>query len=245
MHLQAIERILKQTQANGIDLDEPHLLQATALELLRAPALPPGFEFLAKQKLLPSEILDLMGPAAVKPNMSNPLARFTMLYLGISAAGIRPLGPAAVEAHEDGHVASYVSSFCLVAAGMFHTIIMAATNDNLWQSVYLDGMEPYYNDLAHLPLLEVLGTLYDEVLLWCLCAYYLTVGSLLPHHLTAFRKLLAQFGVAPATTAWWHLRDLMLRYIYHDAMDDRLMWMLDKEEQHAILHGSVAQDEAQ
>lgn len=199
---------------------------------MQASSLPPGLAFLARQRLLPDGILDLIGPTA-NLDMSDARNRSTVIHLGTTTVGIRPQGLAALEAHRDGHVGSYVATCCRVAAGMYHTLLMTLTIEDFWHSAFMDVMEPMYADLAYIPLLDLLGTVYDEVLLWCLCTCYIMVGHLSFHHLQAFHQLLDSFDIARKKDSWRTLRSLMERYVYHHTMDLRLLWLLEIEEENA------------
>lgn len=108
---------------------------------------------------------------------------------------------------------------------------MTFSIDDFWHSAFMDVMEPMYAELAYIPLLELLGTVYDEVLLWCLCTYYIMVGQLSPYHLQAFHKLLDSFDIARKKESWESLRSLMERYVYHHTMDSRLLLILEDEEE--------------
>lgn len=59
------------------------------------------------------------------------------------------------------------------------------------------------------------------------------VGHLGSLHLQAFHKLLKSSDIARKKGSWRTLRSLMERYIYHDAMDLRLLRMLENEEDEA------------
>ena len=194
--------------------------------------LAPGFKFLEEQRLLPSELLMLIRHvSSVRNSDYSFFDRFKRLTM--VATGIKPMGAQAVEAHKHGYFASRVANYCRVATIMCLMISLASTTDDFWNSMLVEGMTPIYEDIATPSLEELLGTVYDEVLLWCLTVYYLTLGHLCPRHQQAFDLLLTRFDVSIEPASWVTIHGLLRRFIYYDVMGSRLHWMIETQAQQA------------
>lgn len=161
--MNALEKLL------GLMKQEKSLPIAVSLSYDQLPLAPlaPGFEFLKAQRLLPPELLTLIRHVSSVQD-GDPSLFDKFQHLTLVATGIKPVGAQALEANQHGHFASRVANYCRVATIMCLTITLASTTDDFWNSMLIEGMRPTYEDIATPPMEELLGTVYDEVLLWCL-----------------------------------------------------------------------------
>ncbi|RMY12096.1 hypothetical protein D0868_02766 [Hortaea werneckii] len=87
-----------------------------------------------------------------------------------------------------------------------------------------------YTDTYSIVAEDMVGTVYDEVLLWCLCIFYAIAGHLVERQAICFRRLLRAFTIPREADSWKKLRSLMQRYLYHPQLDRQLHDIMEIEE---------------
>ncbi|KAI7330484.1 hypothetical protein KC315_g5655 [Hortaea werneckii] len=94
---------------------------------------------------------------------------------------------------------------------MFITLVLAVTDNDHWNQPMLSAIEPTYSDTHGIPVETLVGSVYDEVLLWSLCVFYALAGRLIERQLRCFRRLLHSFTIPPEAKSWLSLQRLMKR----------------------------------
>ncbi|KAK3671338.1 hypothetical protein LTR78_008798 [Recurvomyces mirabilis] len=228
MHLQALRRIVKQSDRPLYDVQVPKKV-AVMPPALDASHLPAGFAMLYTQRLLPAELISRC--AAVASARVGDADMYDKLWrTSLITTGLGPSSDAAAEAFDGGHITAQIAKHVRLASLMCMTFLLISGRQERFHQPLMEGFEPALADTVHLPSDTLTGTIYDDVLLWSLCVFYLAAGRLPVRQLLAFRDLLHKFGIPVKTQSWLQLRDLMRLYLYNSAFDERLQWVMGLEE---------------
>ncbi|KAI7542657.1 hypothetical protein KC331_g7848 [Hortaea werneckii] len=194
--------------------------------------LPDGFGHLRVLALLPRTLLDLIARLTPRhPHEQDDMNEWRRV--SILLAGLRPTSRPAVDALLTGDLGLRVTECVRIATMMFLTLVLAVTNNDHWTQPMLSAIEPTYADTYSLVAEDMVGTVYDEVLLWSLCIFYTIAGHFVERQATCFRRLLRAFMIPLEAESWEKLRSLMYRYLYHPQLDRRLQDIMEIEERKA------------
>ncbi|KAI7218747.1 hypothetical protein KC333_g3398 [Hortaea werneckii] len=233
IHLSALHEMTVEHDArrSSSPLRDSSLVTSPSLPV--AGRLPDGFGHLRVLGLLPRSLLDLI--ARLTPTHSHHAQedmdewRRTSILL----AGLRPTSKPAVDALLSGELGLRVTESVRITTLMFITLVLAVTDNDHWTQPMLSAIEPAYADTYSIVAEDLVGTVYDEVLLWTLCIFYAIAGHLIERQTTCFRRLLGAFMIPPEAKSWEKLRSLMQRYLYHPQLDRRLREIMEIEERKA------------
>lgn len=232
IHLSALQEMTIEHGARGspAPLRDSSLVASPSLPM--AGRLADGFGNLRVLGLLPSTLLDLI--ARLTPtNLYEQEDMNEWRRVSILLAGLTPTGKPAVYALLNGELGVRVTECIRIATMMFLTLVLSVTNNDHWTEPMLSAIEPTYAETYSIVAEDMVGTVYDEVLLWSLCIFYAIAGHFVERQATCFRRLLHAFAIPPEAKSWLKLRSLMQRYLYHPQLDKRLQDIMEIEERKA------------
>ncbi|KAI7498172.1 hypothetical protein KC367_g5271 [Hortaea werneckii] len=232
IHLSALQEM---TTKRGAQRSREPSLDTGLIKFPSLPAaarLPDGFGNLRVLGLLPNSLLDLVSRLGLTDRHEqvdmNEWRRVPILLMALKPAG-RP----AVDAFVNGELGLQVAECVRISAMMFVTLVLAVTDNDDWNQPMLSAIEPTYSDTHGIPVETLVGSVYDEVLLWSLCVFYALAGRLVARQLRCFRRLLRAFMIPPEAKSWPSLQRLMKRYLHHPYFDKPLKEIMEVEEQRA------------
>ena len=138
--------------------------------------MPPGFFFLYDNQLLPpSLIFNVSQLAHIDINEESTLT--SLQWIGMAICGCRPWTSEGVAAMQSKQATVQISKYIRIVGlflAMFFLVAADATRLNCTVATMAlpDGINALLDDTQTLSLDELVGTVYDEVLLWCLAMCY-------------------------------------------------------------------------
>ncbi|KAI7417832.1 hypothetical protein KC332_g2199 [Hortaea werneckii] len=218
IHLSALQEM---TTKRGAQRSREPSLDTGLIKFPSLPAaarLPDGFGNLRVLGLLPNSLLDLISRLGLTDRHEqvdmNERRRVPILLMAL-----KPTGRPAVDAFVNGELGLQVAECVRISAMMFVTLVLAVTDNDDWNQPMLSAIEPTYSDTHGIPVETLVGSVYDEVLLWSLCVFYALAGRLVARQLRCFRRLLRAFMIPPEAKSWPSLQRLMKRYLHHPYFD--------------------------
>ncbi|KAI7285900.1 hypothetical protein KC345_g1488 [Hortaea werneckii] len=232
IHLSALQEMTIEHDAKRSSSPFCDSSLVTSSSLPGAGRLPDGFGHLRVLGLLPSTLLDLIARLTPRhPHEQEDMNEWRRV--SILLAALRPTSKPAVDALLNGDLGLGVTECVRIATMMFMTLVLSVTNNDHWTQPMLSAVEPTYADTYSIVTEDLVGTIYDEVLLWSLCIFYTIAGHFIERQATCFRRLLRTFTIPPEAGSWQKLRSLMRRYLYHPQLDRRLQDVMEIEERKA------------
>ncbi|GAB1744575.1 hypothetical protein NU219Hw_g1977t1 [Hortaea werneckii] len=247
IHLSALQEMTVKGGGGGaLRSSEPPPLDAGRVNFSSLPAaarLPDGFRHLRGLGLLPDSLLDLIArldPTRLLHNDDDKQVNMDeWRRVSILLVALKPTSQTAIHAllHDGDSPGVPVTECVRFSALMFITLVLAVTDNDTWNQPMLSAIEPTYSDTHSIAIETLLGSVYDEVLLWSLCVFYALAGRLIERQLICFRRLLRAFMIPAKANSWRTLQLLMKRYLYHPYFDRRLREMMEIEERRAARDG--------
>ncbi|KAI7239836.1 hypothetical protein KC330_g1666 [Hortaea werneckii] len=232
IHLSALQEMTMEHNGSASSEQTPN---SSLLRLPTFPAaekLPDGFGNLHVLGLLPNALLHLIA-RLVPTHLHKQEDIDEWRRVSILLAGLTPFGKPAVDALLNDELGLRVTECVRIATMLFITLVLYVTNNDHWNQPILSAIEPTYTDTYSIVAEDMVGTVYDEVLLWCLCIFYAIPGHLVERQAICFRQLLRAFTIPREADSWKKLQSLMQRYLYHPQLDRRLHNIMEIEERKA------------
>ncbi|RMY25909.1 hypothetical protein D0865_16292 [Hortaea werneckii] len=232
IHLSALQEMTVEHSARRSPAPLRDSSPVASPSLPAAGRLPDGFGHLRVLGLLPSTLLDLIARLTPRhPHEQEDMNEWRRI--SILLAGLTPTSKPAFDALLNGDLGLRVTESVRIATMMFMTLVLSVTDNDHWTQPMLSAIEPTYADTYSIVAVDLVGTVYDEVLLWSLCIFYTIAGHFVERQATCFRRLLRAFVIPPEAKSWEKLRSLMQRYLYHPHLDKRLQDVMEIEERKA------------
>ncbi|RMY93928.1 hypothetical protein D0861_01674 [Hortaea werneckii] len=232
IHLSALQEMITEHGAQSSSKPSLDTGLVKSPSLPAAARLPVGFGNLRVLGLLPNSLLDLISRLDFR-DFHQQVDMNEWRRVSILLVALRPTSKPAVDAFVNGELGLQVTECVRISAMMFITLVLAVTDNDHWNQPMLSAIEPTYSDTHGIPVETLVGSVYDEVLLWSLCVFYALAGRLVARQLRCFRRLLRAFTIPPEAKSWPSLQRLMKRYLHHPYFDKRLKEIMEVEEQRA------------
>lgn len=200
----------------------------------RGARLTPGFEFYGTQNLLPPRLLFLVGSLNYfQPNA--PGARRWMRELWASIGGCLPEEDTARSNFKQRELRSRVSQLVRHAGYMLGSLMRHTANEPAAAQPLTEGINGLWTATLNNDWTSLIGTIYDEILLWCLCVYCTTAEKRAEEHMDAIERML--LGLDLRNLA--QLLSLMARYSCPNCIHYRLRQLWDDFDQRRVSMGQV------
>lgn len=182
----------------------------------------PGFEFYANQDLLPRRLLFLISSLHYFDPMA-PGARRWMRELWASIGACVPTESTAKSNLQQRELRSRVAQLVRQAGYMLGSLMRYSANEPPAAQSLTDGLIASYNATLGNDWDSVIGTIYDEIVLWSICLFCATSNVRTEEHILALKKLLKFLDI----TKLGQLFSLFERYLSPPCIHIRLtnLWI--------------------
>ena len=179
--------------------------------------LAPGFEFYQVQNLLPSCLMNVIGKLSLH-DPCLPDSRIQLRQIGVAAMTCQPCSPT-IQAIKLNRFDTRIVSHVRQAVAMF--IIMAQVDSEHPNIDFMnDPMAAWYPETLVLDSETLVGTVYDEILLWSLCIFCCAAlhQSTPPQQRIVVQRLLMSMNL----DTWGGLGSVLARYAWTTNLASRL-----------------------
>ncbi|KAI6885178.1 hypothetical protein KC360_g3833 [Hortaea werneckii] len=206
---------------------KPHdLVQVLEAAYHRNRVMPPGFAFLHNKKLLPpSLVFNVSQLAHIDVNDSKSLV--SLNCIGIACFACRPWTEEGLSAVKSKGFPVLVATHVRFVGGMLTLFMYTAADENSLPATVKgmglsEGIQAAWQDTQFLGTEKLVGTVYDEVLLWCLAVFYVvTLGKATEDQKSTMRRLLDNLLV----DRYSEFEALMERFIKQPCMEPGLLML--------------------
>ncbi|KAF7194930.1 hypothetical protein HII31_03767 [Pseudocercospora fuligena] len=196
--------------------------------------LTPGFEFYITQNLLPPRLLFLVGSLNYfQPNA--PGARRWMRELWASIGGCLPEEDVARSNFKQRELRSRISQLVRQAGYMLGSLMRYTANEPAAAQPLTEGINGLWTATLKNDWNSLIGTVYDEILLWCICVYCTTAEKRADEHMDAIDRILARLDLRNLP----QFLSLMARYSCPSCIGYRLRQLWDDLDQRRVSREQV------
>lgn len=150
--------------------------------------MPIGFAFLHRQHLLPHDLLSSV-VKVINIDLSGPNVVSRIMSAGIDLFSAPSYSP--VSTTDDGALSAHVGTYLRLAGGLILTTLheLVTDEDELFPGPIQDGIMEEWRKYLTIESCTLVGTLYDDILLWSVSMIYVTTGQLNGTHWHFMREL--------------------------------------------------------
>ncbi|KAI6799459.1 hypothetical protein KC363_g1282 [Hortaea werneckii] len=206
---------------------EPHdLVQVLEAAYHRDRAMPPGFAFLHNKKLLPPSLVFNVSQLA-HIDVKDSKSLMSLNCIGVACFACRPWTEEGLSAVKSKEFAILVATHVRFVGGMLSLFLFTAADESLLPTTVKgmglsEGIHAAWQDTQFLGSEKLVGTVYDEVILWCLASFYVvTLGKATEEQKNTMRKLLDNLLV----DRYAEFEALMDRFIKQPCMEPGLLML--------------------
>lgn len=175
--------------------------------------IPPGFEFYRSQDLLPPSLMFHVG-SLIYFDATAPGSSLWMRELWSSIGACAPIEEIASKAVRERTLSSQIAQLVRQAGIMIGSYIRLSAGERPVAQPLLTGIQALWHSTLSKEWRPLIGTVYDEILLWSLCVFCTTSGYRDWYHMDAISRLLSKLDVRTLNG----LTALLGRYLCPDCL---------------------------
>lgn len=157
-------------------------------------SIPSGFEFYRAQNLLPSSLMFHVG-SLVYWDASAPGSSRWMRELWSSIGACAPAGSRAQSAVAQGTVDARIAQLVRQAAIMLGSLMRSSAGERPVAQPQVTGIQAQWHSMLSTDWDSLMGTVFDEILLWSMCVFCTTSGYHNDPQLRGIARLLARLDI--------------------------------------------------
>ncbi|KAK4504797.1 hypothetical protein PRZ48_002759 [Zasmidium cellare] len=156
--------------------------------------MPPGFDFYGSQNLLPGSLMFHVG-SLMYYNPSAPGGSIWMRELWGSIGACAPTQDVALEGALEKTLSSRIAQLVRQAGIMLGSFMRMSAGERAVAQPLITGIRALWHATLSNEWHSMIGTIYDEILLWCLCVFCTTSGYRDCNHMEAIGQLLVNSDI--------------------------------------------------
>ena len=153
--------------------------------------------------------------SALDPKVPGELVKIRRI--GIAATACQQSATTVLKTPAPNEIGAEIAAHVRAAAGLLSTMMQIEANDQASNDVE-EETAVWYSETVALRSSHLIGTIYDDILLWSLCVFSASCSQQPSVHTTLIQKILDGYGIQK----WENLKSLLARYICPASMFQRL-----------------------